>query len=99
MAACCIGDSVGAALLGIVLSIFSLMMPVKELLDIGTSDIDGFGQKLSHSLPWLFSPDAGNTIKQYLDPTQPDIAWGVLVIGLVFLYLTVTPSRRRRVSV
>jgi hypothetical protein len=96
VAACCIGDSVGAALLGIVLSIFSLMMPVKELLDIGTSDIDGFGQKLSQSLPWLFSPDAGNTIKQYLDPTQPDIAWGVLVIGLVFLYLSVTPSARAR---
>jgi hypothetical protein len=97
-AACCIGNSVGTALLGIVLSLFSLMMPMKILIDIGSSDLDRFGENLSKSMPWLFSPQAGHTIAQYLDGTQPDIAYGMLVIGLVFLYLSVTPSRRTKIA-
>jgi hypothetical protein len=95
-AACCIGESVAGALLGLGLTIFSLMMPFKELLDIGSSNVDDFGQKLSEAMPLIFSPGAGHTLQQYLDGTQPDIAWGILVIGLIFLYLSVTPSRRRR---
>jgi hypothetical protein len=96
VAACCIGDSVGMLLLGFVLTIFSLMMPMKILVDIGSSDLDRFGENLSRSLPWLFSPQSGQTISKYLDGTQPDIAYGMLVIGLVFLYLSVTPSSAAR---
>jgi hypothetical protein len=71
------------------------MMPLKLLLDIGSSDVDQFGQNLSQSAPWLFSPESGQTLKHYLDGTQPDIAWGILVVGLIFLYLSLTPSPRR----
>jgi hypothetical protein len=95
-AACCIGESVGMTLLGIVLTLFSLMMPMKILVDIGSSDLDQLGENLSRAVPWLFSPDSGNTIKQYLDGTQPDIAWGILIVGLVFLYVSLTPSSRAR---
>ncbi|HEY1921538.1 MAG TPA: hypothetical protein VGG44_02140 [Tepidisphaeraceae bacterium] len=93
-AACCIGDSVGAALLGVMLMIFSLMMPMKILVDIGSSDLDQLGDNLSRAVPWLFSPDSGQTIKQYLDGTQPDIAWGMLIVGMAFLYLSFTKSPR-----
>jgi hypothetical protein len=72
------------------------MMPMKLLLDIGSSDVDQFGQNLSQSVPWLFSPESGHTLRQYLDGTQPDIAWGILVVGLIFLYLSLTPSPRER---
>ena len=72
------------------------MMPMKILVDIGSSDLDQFGQNLSDAMPWLFSPDSGHTIQHYLDGTQPDIAWGILIIGLVFLYLSLTPSPRRQ---
>jgi len=94
-AACCIGDSVGAALLGVLLTIFSVMMPLKILVDIPSSNLDDFGQNLSQALPRIFSPQFGHTMQQYLDGTQPDIAWGILVVGLIFLYLSLTPSRRR----
>jgi hypothetical protein len=94
-AACCIGESVGAALLGLILTGFSVMMTMKILVDIGSSDLDQFGQNLSDAVPWLFSPDSGHTIQRYLDATQPDIAWGILIVGLVFLYLSLTRSPRR----
>ena len=95
-AACCIGNGVGSALLGLVLTGFSAMMQMKLLVDIGSSDLDKFGQNLFRDLPWLFSPQAGHTIQQYLDGTQPDIAWGILIVGLVFLYVSLTPSPRAR---
>ncbi len=98
VAACCIGNSVGTALLGLLLTAFSVMMPMKILVDIGSSDLDQFGQNLSDAMPWLFSPDSGHTIQHYLDGTQPDIAWGILIIGLVFLYLSLTPSPRRQLQ-
>jgi hypothetical protein len=74
-------------------------MALKCLVDAGWSDVDKFGQNLSRDLPLLFSPDAGQTIKSYLDAMQPDIAWGILVVGMVFLYLSLTPSRKRSRSV
>jgi hypothetical protein len=98
-AACCIGESVGTALLGTVLMLFSVIMPMKIMVDNNNSNLEQFGENLSRSLPWLFSPDAGNTIKQYLDGTQPDIAWGILIVGLIFLYLSLTPSRRARPAI
>ncbi len=92
--ACAVGESFGMALLGFCLTIFSLMMPFKELLDEGWSDVNAFGENLSRAVPWLFSPQSGQTLHQYLDGTQPDIAWGILIIGLIFLYVSLTRSRR-----
>jgi len=103
-AACCIGDGLGTALLGLALTLFSMMMTLKCMLDAvyekrwglddahGWSGLDRFGQNLSRDLPWLFSPDSGHTIREYLNGTRPDMAWAILVVGLIFLYLSLTPS-------
>jgi hypothetical protein len=95
-AACCIGESIGAALLGLLLTLFSLMMPMKILLDWAYWwQLSALGNNLARAMPWLFSPASGRTMHKYLDGTQPDIAWGILVLSLVFLYLSLTPSRSR----
>jgi hypothetical protein len=98
-AACCIGESVGAALLGLLLTLFSLMMPMKILLDVSwRAELNAFGNNLARAMPWLFSPSSGRTMHRYLDGTQPDIAWGILVLSLVFLYLSLTPSRSKTIA-
>jgi len=95
-AACCIGDSVGMALLGVLLASFSAIMHIIRLLDWRSSDLDAFGQNLSDAFPHIFSPQSGHTMLQYLQAMHPDMAWGVLVIGMVFFYLSFVPSRRRK---
>jgi hypothetical protein len=92
-AVCCIGNSVGTCLLGLCLTACSAIMHLDLLMTHG--NVDQFGQNLSNALPWLFSPDCGQTIQNYLAATHPDMGWGVLVIGLVFLYLSLTPSPRQ----
>jgi len=92
--ACCIGNSVGTALLGLLLSACSFIMQMNRLLDWHSSDLDAFGQNLSKAFPHLFSPTCAQTALQYISNTHPDIAWGILVIGMVFMYLSLTPTRR-----
>ena len=92
-AACCIGAGVGPALLGYLLTIFSSMMYMSRLLDMPNVDLDRFGQNLSDAMPRIFSPESGHTMLQYFDNTHPDIAWGITVVALVFLYLSLTPSK------
>ena len=99
VAACCIGNSVGTAMLGFLLTIFSMMMPLKLMLDMGSSDLDRFGELMSQALPRIISPQFGHTLQQYLDGTQPDIAWGMLVVAFVFLYLSLTPSPRKKLTI
>jgi hypothetical protein len=90
--AICIGAGVGPALLGYSLTLFSAMIYMNRLLSMSNIDLDQFGQNLSNSLPKIFSPDAGHTMQQYLAATHPDIAWGIAVVALVFLYLSLAPS-------
>jgi hypothetical protein len=92
--ACCIGNSVGTALLGLLLTLFSAAMHMIRLLDWNTADLDTFGQNLSTAFPRIFSPDSGHTMLQYMQSMHPDMMWGVLVVGMTFLYLSVTPSRK-----
>jgi hypothetical protein len=96
-AACCIGESVGTALLGCLLSAFSLIMQMDVLIGNGNyrADTDGFGQKLVEAFPRLFTADSGQNLKEYLAASHPDLAWGILTVGLIFLYLSFAPSRRR----
>ena len=95
-AACCIGDSIGMALLGFLLTIASATMTLNCLLTYHAADRAAFGENLSQAFPHIFSPQSGETILQYLEATHPDIGWGVLVIGMVFLYLSLMPSPNRR---
>jgi hypothetical protein len=93
-AACCIGESIGMAVLGFLLALASMSMEIKVLF--GTGDgLDQFGRNVSALLPQICSPDVGHTCWRYLDPIQPDIAWGILVIAMVFMYVSWVPSRRR----
>ncbi len=95
-AACCIGDSIGMALLGFLLTIISATMTLNCMLTYHDADRAAFGENLSQAFPHIFSPQSGETILQYLQATHPDKGWGVLVIGMVFLYLSLTPSPNRR---
>jgi hypothetical protein len=95
-AACCIGDSLGMALLGFLLTLCSAIMHVIRLLDWNTADLTTFGQNLNKAFPHIFSPDSGQTMLQYLQAMHPDMGWGVLVVGMIFLYVSFMPSRRDR---
>ena len=95
-AACCIGDSIGMALLGLLLTIVSAIMQTNCLLTYHLADRAAFGENLSQAFPHIFSPDSGDNILQYLQAMHPDIGWAVLVIGLVFRYLSLTPRRAER---
>jgi thiosulfate reductase cytochrome b subunit len=66
------------------------------LLTAGWSNPDLLGQNISNAVPWLLSPDCGQTLREFVDNSHPDAAWAILVIGLVFLYLSLTSSRRWR---
>lgn len=89
----CIGQSVGAALLGIFLSFVTTVMTLDVMMDHG--DVGAFGAKLCKAFPWLFSPASGQTIREYIQGTHPDIAWGVFVAAGVFFYLSLAPSSKQ----
>jgi hypothetical protein len=93
IAVCCIGNSVGTCLLGIFLSLCSAVMHLNVLLtNADSSATDAFGQNLANSLPTLFTPQSGQTIAQYVAATFPDMGWGILTVGLIFLYLSFAKS-------
>jgi hypothetical protein len=97
-AACCIGESVGMALMGFLLTLFSAIMGFTCMLLYHNADLDAFGQNLSQAFPRIFSQGSGHTLLQYLQALHPDMAWGILVAGFVFLYYSLTPSRPVRPS-
>ena len=89
-ASICIGQGFGMTLLGLVLTLASTVMTLDQMW----SDVPRWSRELSERFPSLFSPEAGFTIQRYVQNTHPDIAWGILVAGMVFFYLTMAPSRR-----
>ncbi|MGA2439993.1 MAG: hypothetical protein ABSH08_03475 [Tepidisphaeraceae bacterium] len=92
-AVCCIGNSVGTCLLGILVTLFSTILHL-DVMTRFSSGVDAFGRNLSDAFPALFSPECGQTIRNYLQGTHPDMAWGILAVGLAFVYLSLTPSPR-----
>jgi hypothetical protein len=88
-ASICVGHGLGMTLLGMVLTVASTVMTLDQMW----RDVARWGSDLSSRFPWLFSPEAGFTIQHYVQNTHPDIAWGILVAGMVFFYLTMAPSR------
>ncbi len=91
-----VGQSIGAALLGIFLSFVTTVMTLNVMMDHG--DVGAFGAKLCKAFPRLFSPASGQTIREYIQGTHPDIAWGVLVAAGVFFYLSLAPSPIQRLG-
>jgi hypothetical protein len=97
IAVCCIGNSFGTCLLGIFLSLCSAVMLMNVLFsNVNPSAWQTFGQNLSATFPTLFTPQSGTTMAQYISATFPDMAWGILVVGMIFLYLSFTRSAARR---
>jgi hypothetical protein len=93
-AVCAIGADIGAFFLWLFLSACSSIMLVDVLFHGQPGGIDQVGQNLDTLAPRIFSADSGQTISQYVAATHPDIAWGLVVIALVYLYLSFTPTRR-----
>ena len=91
-ASICIGHSVGMTLLGLLLTVASSVMTLDQMW----SNVGRWGRDLSAEFPRLFTPEAGFTIRHYVENTHPDIAWGIVVVGMVFFYLSVTVGRRER---
>jgi hypothetical protein len=92
--AICIGDSVGMALLGWFLMLVSAAMTLNVMMSGDDEKLVRLGQVLSERLPWLCSPDAGQTLYNYINNSHPDLAWGVLLTTCVFLYISLTRPRR-----
>jgi hypothetical protein len=94
VSAICIGQSVGAALLGVFLSLVTSVMTLDVMMDHG--DVGALGISLNKAFPWLFSESSGTTLQKYIHGTHPDIAWGVLVAAGVFFYLSLAPTSAGR---
>jgi hypothetical protein len=94
-AACCIGESVGMALLGFVVTVSSAIMHLIRMMDWETADLNAFGQNLNREFPRIFSPNSGQLMLQYLQAMVPDLGWGLLIVGMIFLYLSFLPSRSK----
>jgi len=93
-AACCIGQSIAMAVLGFLLALASMSMEIKALF-AQTDGLDQFGRNACALLPQICSPNVGHTCWRYLDPLQPDVAWAILIIAMVFMYISCLPSKRR----
>jgi hypothetical protein len=89
-AVCAIGADVGAFFLWLALSLSSSVMLINVLFHGCPNGIDQFGQNLNNVEPHLFSPASGQTISQYVAATHPDMAWELVVIALIFLYISFT---------
>ena len=80
-------------LLGVVMTIVATVQVLDDMLQSG--DRDALGNLLSQRYPRIFGPDFANTLYQYLQGTHPDLAWAVLLITGIFLYLAFTRAARR----
>ncbi len=91
-AAIAVGQSVGAAMLGVFLSCVTAAMTLQVMLE--NCSISNFGQSLADRFPSICTPDAGDTIYRYINGIHPDVAWGVLAATAIFFYLSLTRSPR-----
>lgn len=100
VAAVCIGDSVGMALLGIFLSAVTWIMTM-SVLNNNPWQRMAWDKWLAHMYPAIFAPDTqfAHVLQRFVLGTFPDIGWAVLLATAIFFYFTVTPIwvRRRRV--
>jgi len=97
VSAICSGQSLGAALLGVFLTAVTWIMTMNVMLAHG--DTSSFGDSLAQQFPRLFSESSGDTLARLVDGTHPDLGWAVLLATLVFLWISLTPSRRRKTKI
>ena len=88
-----IGAGAGPWLICTWLSIVTWMMTIHVMLNGGNRR--EWGRLLHEWMPSVFEPSAGDTIRRVIQGTYPDIGWSILLCAGVFLYLSLTPSRRK----
>ena len=95
VAAVCVGQSVGMALLGVVLTAVTGVISVRVMLT-SPPQTAAFGAHLQSYAPTWFGPASGFTLQFNLNRAYPDIAWAVLLALAVVMYVAVTTTRCRR---
>ena len=93
VAAVCVGQSIGMALLGVFLTAVAWVTSVRIMLG-NPLQTGAFGAHLQTYAPDWFGPTSGFTLYFNLNRTYPDVAWAVLLAMLVTVYVAVTTTRR-----
>jgi hypothetical protein len=91
----CIGHSVGTALLGILISVLSFNMTLHVMLR-NAGGAPKWNRLLHEQYPDWFAADTrfSYDMLRLINGTFPDIGWAVLLLAMIFLYLTLAPGRR-----
>ena len=93
IAAICIGQSGGMALLGVVLTLITWVLSLRSMLLAPGTNL-GLGRQLQSVAPDWFGPSSGYTLWRNVSVVYPDIAWAVLLAMLVIVYTAVTSTKR-----
>lgn len=95
-----IGAGLGPALLVVFMSIVTWMMTLHVMLNHGSGNGPvgraRLGELMTEQFPSLFTNESGNELHRLIVGTFPDIGWAILLCAGIFLYLSLTPSRRRK---
>jgi hypothetical protein len=95
-ASVCIGHSVGAALMGLFLTIVTWVMTIHVMLN-NAFNRRAWSGYLETMYPHWFKPTTGepsqfaNKLWRFCNGTHPDIAWAIMLVALIFLWITLTP--------
>jgi len=86
----CIGESVGMAVLGGVVTLIATIMIADAMLLAGNRP--RLGHQLATWFPFLGTGDGVEDLFRAVDATHPGLAWAVILIGAIFLYLALSPT-------
>jgi hypothetical protein len=89
-----VGQSIGMTLLAVLLSAATWIMTIAVMLSHG--DRTAFGKLLNQNFPQLFTVDSGNVLYRFVKGTFPDMGYAILLCALIFLYLCLRATPRRR---
>jgi hypothetical protein len=92
VSAICIGESVGMALVSLLLTAAATIQILDAMMQNG--DSSSWGAFLSDRYPRLIGPDFTDSLYRFLEGTHPDLAWALFVVTGIFLYLSFTGARR-----
>ncbi|HEX8340294.1 MAG TPA: hypothetical protein VF624_05240 [Tepidisphaeraceae bacterium] len=94
----CVGHSVGMALLGLLMSLITCVMQLHVMLDSGQGRFR-WNRWLPTEYPGWFAPKTtfATDLYRVVSGTFPDIGWAVILLALMFLFMSLALDRRRGV--
>jgi hypothetical protein len=93
----CTGISTGMTLLGMLLSIVTVLMTLHTMLSVTSrANLLELGVALNKQFPSLFDRQGGNLLLRIAEGTHPDLGFAVILIGFVFLYFTLALRKPNR---